>query len=212
MYGGLFKQTFGWYIEQNRLRLGMANAWSNDAADYCPKELKSLIAQRREKTKERSTISPRYDDAYELNDHLLNIDKEISHLSRQIENFLENETRKEFGFRKIGEGWIGESILVQIVKIIFPSNTIIRHHRPGWLEGLELDIFVQELDIAFEYQGQQHYQSIEAWGGDSALQQLQIRDARKRFLCQQHGVHLVEITYMDPLSVEFVKSKISEFS
>jgi len=33
----------------------------------------------------------------------------------------------------------------------------LRHYRPDFLQGLELDIFIDELKIGMEYQGIQHF-------------------------------------------------------
>ena len=60
---------------------------------------------------------------------------------RRIWNFAENEIRLAFDHKKIGDGWVSETILFHLVSEIYPDSDLKRHHRPRILEGLELDIF-----------------------------------------------------------------------
>ena len=87
---------------------------------------------------------------------------------------------------------------------------IIRHHRPNWLDRLELDIFLPDLKLAFEYQGQQHFHAIKAWGGEKALKDLQERDKKKAHLCHQNGITLITIDYTEPLTDEYLRHVISQ--
>ncbi len=80
----------------------------------------------------------------------------------------------------------------------------MRHHRPDWLEGLELDIFVPSLNLGFEYQGQQHFHPVEIWGGSKGLEDLQERDAHKAKLCGTYGIDLIAIDYTEPLTENYI--------
>ena len=69
--------------------------------------------------------------------------------------------------------------------------------RPKWLRNttgasLELDGYCEELGLAFEHQGTQHYR---AQSGRFAQQHLAIRkrDERKRAICRKRGVTLIEV-------------------
>lgn len=69
--------------------------------------------------------------------------------------------------------------------------------RPKWLRNsrgfqMELDGYNEELKLAFEYQGVQHYKQSH-WGTN--LKQRQADDRYKRELCEEMGVLLVELTY-----------------
>lgn len=68
--------------------------------------------------------------------------------------------------------------------------------RPDWLKNttgrnLELDGYCEELKIAFEYQGRQHFSNSTQFGGDYAFQS--VRDQLKVDLCEQHGVKLITV-------------------
>ena len=70
---------------------------------------------------------------------------------------------------------------------------------------MELDIYVPRFRVGVEYQGQQHYHSVEAWGGEEALRKTQERDALKVELCKQAGVKLVTVDYTEPLTDEHIR-------
>ncbi len=69
-------------------------------------------------------------------------------------------------------------------------------------------MFVPEAGIAVEYQGQQHFHPVEAWGGKAGLLATQARDQRKRELCDEAGVRLVEIDYTEPLTEEYIRGRV----
>lgn len=74
--------------------------------------------------------------------------------------------------------------------------------RPKWLRGrnkkslLELDGYNEQLQIAFEYQGPQHYMIIPPCvKTNDELAVLKRRDAKKRIMCYRRGVTLIVIPY-----------------
>lgn len=75
--------------------------------------------------------------------------------------------------------------------------------------GLELDVHLPDLELALEYQGQQHYHPIRAWGGLPALRKTQERDARKADLCREQGVTLVRVEYTEALTEEHIHTRIA---
>lgn len=74
--------------------------------------------------------------------------------------------------------------------------------RPKWLNNsvtnnnLELDCFNDELKLAVEYQGRQHYEFIPFFHKTKEhFRNGQYRDDMKRRLCRDNGVRLVEVPY-----------------
>lgn len=65
---------------------------------------------------------------------------------------------------------------------------------PKWLNGMELDLFYPEWDLAIEFQGQQHY--VPTYGAN-ALRKQQAIDKRKRHLCEANGILLVRFDLVD---------------
>jgi hypothetical protein len=75
--------------------------------------------------------------------------------------------------------------------------------RPEWLQGstgrLELDGYCEELNLAFEYNGQQHYERVPYWHKtEAAFERGKTRDAEKKKLCRENNVELVVIPYTIP--------------
>lgn len=57
---------------------------------------------------------------------------------------------------------------------------------------IELDIYLPQEKLAFEYQGEQHFYDIYFLGGKWGQQQ---RDNEKRQACIENGITLIEIPY-----------------
>ena len=88
---------------------------------------------------------------------------------------------------------------------------MLYHYRPKWLEGLELDIYIEDFKIGIEYQGIQHYQIVEHWGGEAGLKKRQFNDAKKMRLCAEHGAKLLYFDHTEPITNVYVKNKILKF-
>jgi len=92
----------------------------------------------------------------------------------------------------------GEKMTRQLFEEIFNGYSFDKS-RPDWLINpetnckLELDGYNKQLKLAFEYQGQQHYNAIKLWGGKKNLESIQRRDKIKRKLCKAKGITLIEI-------------------
>lgn len=203
MYGGSFKQHYGWYIQQEFFKLGIDRYQMrelNVLEDVCDPEtydsLKRLSALQKKNYADSSMEEIR----------------EASELKKKIDQTVENSVRAQLGFRKIGDAWISETILYEIVCAFFKGDDVIRHYRPYWLDGLELDIFVPNHSIAFEYQGIQHFYPIEHWGGEKQLQKQKEHDARKKRICMERNIKLICINYDEPLTTEFVVNRINDMA
>lgn len=79
------------------------------------------------------------------------------------------------------------------------GNTIRENYRPDWMTGptgwpLELDFYIEELSIAIEVQGAQHFQFVEHFHHEySQFEKRQEFDALKKRICRKRGIELVEI-------------------
>ena len=93
----------------------------------------------------------------------------------------------------IGEGWKSETELYHRVKKYLPNEEVIMHGKPKWLGRQHFDIWIPKRKVAIEYQGEQHDQPIDFFGGEVAFEQNKRRDARKKSLCIKNGVKLIEV-------------------
>ncbi|HYG59366.1 MAG TPA: hypothetical protein VD902_14990, partial [Symbiobacteriaceae bacterium] len=197
--GQKFVQTYGWYINQSYLRLGIHPTSGRYLPEVCPPEYHDQLGRIQALTEQARAVraqlaalmnGPRREIARSERSHWSNVTRaelapleaiegQLNHPKYHLRNAVQNVTRAEFGFRPVGEFWVCETQLYRIVCRLFPDEQVLRHHRPDWLEGLELDLYLPGLKLALEYQGQQHFHPIKAWGGEQALLELQARDARK---------------------------------
>jgi hypothetical protein len=231
MYGTRFIQHFGWYVNQEYLRLGIMPVSLRFLDDVCPPEFQELIRRANElsqafQEEERRLmdiasgpagqgIAPdeitywrnvREEEAQEM----ISLRRKSARATRRVTKRIENIVRAEFGFKKVGEAWVSETLLFQLVSRILRDCNVVRHYRPEWLDGLELDIYVPSLNLALEYQGQQHFHPVPAWGGEEALMELKERDRKKASICSERNVRLVTFHYTEPLTEEHVRLRVEE--
>ncbi len=203
MYGGVFEQNYGWYINKQSFEYGVKPVSFKMLEEVCPDEVFNLLDI------EKSNFLSKYNQFDETILIMLNAQDSIyQKITRQIRNNIENEVRVKFGFKKVGEAWANETLLYQLVCEIFPECKIYRHYRPSFLEYLELDVFIPHLNIGIEYQGIQHFEPIKHWGGKSSLEKVIERDKRKKKLCDKNDVALIYFYYYEELDKKLVKNKI----
>ena len=51
-------------------------------------------------------------------------------------------------------------------------------------------MFIPSINTAFEYQGAQHYTSVDYFGGEEQLKKQKNLDLKKKKLCKENGVTL----------------------
>lgn len=120
----------------------------------------------------------------------------------------ENLVRDRLGVPRIGEGWLAEANLLRVVRALFPQHEVLHQASPEWLGRQRFDIFIPELNLAIEYNGQQHYAPIKHFGGQRGFEATQLRDQEKRCKAAEAGVTLIEFRYDENLSLEHVAKRI----
>ena len=217
---GRFIAYHGWYVAQAYLRFGIDPRTMAYLADTCPQEMQPYaiaVARAREALDEAGGLL----DEGEAGEpgsrqEMMRIAQRrmVTRLYRRacrsLDREIESLVREEFGFKRVGEGWVSETMLAQIVRRVFPGQEVLRRQRPAWLQGLELDVYLPALGLAFEYQGQQHFYPVKAWGGEEALQGVLQRDVRKAQICTARGVTLIAIDYTEPLTETYVRGVVAE--
>lgn len=105
----------------------------------------------------------------------------------------ENGARTAANLPRVGEGLIGETELLNLVRTSFPTEVVIHQGRPWWLRPQSLDIYLPDWNIGIEYQGVQHSRPVDFFGGKDAFEDQKDRDSRKRYLCERNGCVLLEV-------------------
>ena len=105
----------------------------------------------------------------------------------------ENILREALGYPLKGKGFDSELLLFNFIKDTFPETKVILHGKPAFLENQHYDVWLPEINVAVEYQGEQHRISVDYFGGDAALAKQKERDKKKRTLSRKNGVKLFYI-------------------
>lgn len=137
---------------------------------------------------------------------LVSINKAISKNERKKLHDLYNAMAKE---NRITTRWSSEYKLFMIVSKLVEDA--VYQYRTEWLGQQSFDIFIPSQNIAIEYQGQQHYESIDMFGGEEALEDNIKRDLRKRELSSAHDVKVLDWKYSVPVNQENVLTFLSEY-
>jgi len=213
MYGGPAKRMLGWYFQQEHLRAGIVPspfaAEMNFDPARCPPDLQAAI--RAARTAE-SALAPLVNGRFSGEpqgsppSHERDLRRVTARQKRVVTKRMENTVREAFGLKRVGEAWVSETILFRMIDRILAPERVVFHYRGDEMEGLEIDIFVPTLSLGVEYQGQQHFHAVEAWGGETALANLRERDTKKRRLCKKNRIRLRYVNYYDPLTEPFVRN------
>lgn len=126
---------------------------------------------------------------------------------KKEKEIYDNIFQKLIQWGKIGSRWKNENNLFKVVKKEYP-DALYQYHSE-WLGRQSLDIYIPSLRTGIEYQGIQHYEAVDYFGGDKSLEEQRQRDNLKRIKCDQQGVRLIEWRYDEPISKVKLKEKIN---
>lgn len=98
----------------------------------------------------------------------------------------------------------------------FPLFTILQEYTifvddRGLKEHLFVDIFIKELNLAIECNGEQHYKANKFfYGGSFDFKKSQKRDELKKEWCKKNKISLAIFKFSDKLSYEFFNDTINK--
>ncbi len=75
--------------------------------------------------------------------------------------------------------------------------SFIHHHVFKDFTNYEYDFFIPEKNICIEYDGIQHFQPVNYFGGKKAFEEQQIRDKIKNDYCLKNNIKLIRISYIE---------------
>lgn len=121
----------------------------------------------------------------------------------------------EFGdYSKPLNRWKSEELVYNIVRKLFGEYQVVYQYRPFFLctdfGNMSYDIYICGLKIAIEYQGKQHFEPIDYFGGRENFEKQQERDKLKAKRSKENGVKLVYINYWENITPQLVRNKIED--
>lgn len=102
--------------------------------------------------------------------------------------------------------WKSEQKAYAIVKGHYPDAKF--QYQPDFLFGQRLDIYIPSKKAAIEYQGKQHYEPIDFFGGSAGYQSNLKRDARKKSRCRANGITVLYWDYDKPVTDDYFIQEI----
>lgn len=110
--------------------------------------------------------------------------------------------------------WKSEELVYNIVKKLYNDYLVIYQYRPPYLStesgSMSYDIYICGLKVAIEYQGKQHFEPVEYFGGKENHEKQKQRDKLKAELSKKNGVKLVYINYWESITPELIKKRVEE--
>jgi len=73
---------------------------------------------------------------------------------------------------------------------------------------MEIDVYIPNLKLGFEYQGIQHFKPISFFGGEETYIAQAQRDKRKKEICGRESVNLIYVYYDEKLLRRLIEEKI----
>ena len=102
--------------------------------------------------------------------------------------------------------WKGEFQMYKMAKELYPDAQYQYHS--DWLGRQSLDVYIPSISVGIEYQGIQHYEPVDHFGGkDAYLYRVEL-DIQKRQLCASNNVKLLEWRYDSPLTKNALSKQI----
>jgi len=110
-------------------------------------------------------------------------------------------------FKRVEPGqklYKGEAKMRKLLDVTLPEDRFINNARPDWLKNpatntvMELDRYYPDAAIAFEFQGEQHYQFVQKFHKSKQQFESQVkRDKAKVRLCKENKVSLCYVHQAD---------------
>lgn len=110
--------------------------------------------------------------------------------------------------------WKSEQLVYELTKKAYKKHTVLYQYRPFFLRSekgqMSYDIFICGINVAIEYQGKQHFEPVDIFGGKDHFKSQVIRDKLKMKLSKDNGVSLVYINYWEDISIDLIEKRVNE--
>lgn len=121
----------------------------------------------------------------------------------------------EFGeYSKPLNRWKSEELVFNITKKLYHDYQVIYQYRPFFLQtengNMSYDVYICGLKVAIEYQGKQHFEPVDYFGGKENFEKQQERDKLKAERSRDNGIKLIYVNYWESITPALIKSRVEE--
>lgn len=108
--------------------------------------------------------------------------------------------------------WKSEELVFKTTKRLYGDYQVIYQFSPHFLSTgsgtLSYDVYICGLKVAIEYQGLQHFQPVDFFGGAENHEKQVERDRLKMELSKANGVRLVYVNYWEDVTPQLIREKV----
>ncbi len=121
---------------------------------------------------------------------------------------------ERFDYFETENRWKSEQLVFELASKAYKNYKVIYQHRPSFLRTshgqMSYDVFICGLNVAIEYQGKQHFEPVEIFGGETSYISQKARDELKRQLSMKNNIKLVYINYWEDISIRLIREKVNQ--
>ena len=119
----------------------------------------------------------------------------------------------EYGtYTKPSNKWKSEELVYNTVKKLYKDYQVIYQYSPFYLATekgcMSYDVYICGLKVAIEYQGKQHFEPVDYFGGRESFEKQQERDKLKAQKSIENGITLIYINYWEDITPALIRERI----
>ncbi len=119
---------------------------------------------------------------------------------------IENIEWHDFG--RFERKWKSEFLVFEMCKKIYGADNVVFQYRPFFLGTQSYDVYISSKKTAIEYQGKQHFEPVDFFGGQENYKRQILRDERKKELSIKNRVKLVYINYDEIITETLIRERV----
>ena len=104
--------------------------------------------------------------------------------------------------------WKSELLVFEYCQKLYGKDNVLFQYSPSFLGHMSYDVYIIDKNVAIEYQGKQHFEPVEFFGGQEHFEKQVVRDKLKKKLSKEKGVKLVYINYDEIITEQLVKERV----
>lgn len=118
--------------------------------------------------------------------------------------------KKDYYIGEKEQCWENEKQMIKIIRELYPKHEVKTHDRTT-LDGLEIDCYIPELKLGFEYNGKQHYEHVKIFHKTiEDFKKQKERDIEKMKRAKNKGIKIITIRYDEAVIKDVLSKKLNQ--